>query len=326
MKRRDFLTGMFGVGCAAVARPSAAQTVRRKMVGYLSGAKQGAGEFSIDLFKASLRDLGWRDKETLDFEERWADGDASRIAGLARELVQLRPDVIAATGTSEVKALQSATSEIPVVFLLAGDPISSRLVKSISRPGENITGFAQGPQILWSKRLGLLTEMIGRQPRRLAWLGNPENTGSGPNWADAREAAERVGVEIVRINVSGAEQLESAFRDFKGLDGLLVQYDFLFVVMRKRIAEFAAQERIPAIYENRTQVLAGGLMSYGADLRENYRQGAVYVDRILKGARPGDLPVVQASRFELILNAAAAKGLALTIPDNLIARADEVIE
>jgi putative ABC transport system substrate-binding protein len=316
---------MFGLTGAGVIGQAMAQTARRKKVGYLSGVKQGAGEFTIDLFKASLRDLGWRANETIDFEERWANGDASRIAGLASELVQLRPDVIAATGTSEAKALQSATSEIPVVFLLVGDPITSRLVASISRPGGNITGFAQGPQILWSKRLGLLTEMIGRQPRRLAWLGNPENTGSGPNWADAREAAERVGVEIARIDVSRAEQLEGAFRGIKGMDGLLVQFDFLFVVMRNRIAELAAEGRIPAIYENRTQVLAGGLMSYGADLRENYRQGAVYVDRILKGARPGDLPVVQASRFELILNTAAVKALGLTVPDNLLARADEVI-
>src|SRR3981081_287148 len=192
MKRRDFLTGMFGVGCAAVASPGAAQTVRRKKVGYLSGGKQAiTGEFTIDIFKASLRDLGWRINKTIDIDQRFADGDASRLAGLASELVQLRPDVIACTGASEARALLSATQEIPVVFLIVADPISSRLVGSISRPGGNITGFAQGPQILWSKRLGLLTEMIGRQPRRVAWLGNPENSGSIPNWADAREAAER---------------------------------------------------------------------------------------------------------------------------------------
>jgi putative ABC transport system substrate-binding protein len=326
MKRREFLTGMFGVGCASVAGSGAAQTVRRKKVGYLSGGKQGiTGEFTIDIFKASLRDLGWRVNETIDIDQRFADGDASRLEGLASELVQLRPDVIACTGASEAKALLSATQEIPVVFLIVADPISSRLVASISRPGGNITGFAQGPQILWSKRLGLLTELIGRQPRRVAWLGNPENSGSIPNWADAKEAAERAGVEISKVDVSRAEQLEGAFKGIKGVDGLLVPFDFLFVVLRDRIAELAAQERIPAIYENRAQVLAGGLMSYGSDLRENFRQGAVYVDRILKGARPGDLPVVQASRFELILNAAAAKALGLTIPDNLIARADEVI-
>lgn len=325
MNRRDFLTTTFGICYAALANSSQAQTVRRKKLGYLSGGRQGTGEFTIDIFKASLRDLGWRANETIDFDERWADGDASRLAPLASELVKLRPDVIACTGTSEAKALQSATAEIPVVFLQVADPISSRLVPSISRPAGNITGFAQGPQILWSKRLGLLTEMIGRQPRHLAWLGNPENSGSVPSWADAKESAARAGVELVRIDVSGTEQLEEALKGIKGLDGLLVQFDFLFAVMRSRLAELVAQERVPAIYENRSQVLAGGLMSYGGDLRENYRQGAMYVDRILKGARPGDLPVIQASRFELILNAGAAKALGLTIPANLLARADEVI-
>jgi putative ABC transport system substrate-binding protein len=199
------------------------------------------------------------------------------------------------------------------------------LVASISRPGANLTGFAQGPQILWSKRLSLLTEMIGRRPRQLAWLGNPQNSGSIQNWADAKEATANAGVDLNRIDVSRPEELEKAFKTITGLDGLLVQWDFLFSIVSSRIAELAAQASVPAIYENRVQVLAGGLMSYGADLRENFRQGAVYVDRILKGARPADLPIVQASRFELILNTGAAKALGLTIPDNLLARADEVI-
>jgi putative ABC transport system substrate-binding protein len=284
------------------------------------------GEYTLDILKTSLRDLGWHANETIDVDERWADGVASRLAPLASELVRLRPDVIACSGTSEAKALQSATGEIPIVFLQVADPVSSRLVASISRPGGNITGFAQGPQILWGKRLELLTEMIGRQPRHLAWLGNPENSGTVPNWADAKEAAARAGVELVRIDVSRTEQLEDAFQSIKRLDGLLVQFDFLLAVMRSRLAELVAREGLPAIYENRMQVLAGGLMSYGGDLRENYRQGAIYVDRILKGARPGDLPVIQASRFELILNAGTARALGLTIPANLLARADEVIE
>jgi putative tryptophan/tyrosine transport system substrate-binding protein len=326
MNRRDFFTAMFGIGYAGMANSVEAQTVRRRKLGYLSGGRQGTGEYTIDIFKASLRDLGWRANETIDIDERWADGDASRLAPLASELVKLRPDVIACTGTSEAKALQSATPEIPVVFLQVADPISSRLVASISRPGGNITGFAQGPQILWSKRLGLLTEMLGRQPRHLAWLGNPGNSGSASNWADAKDAAARVGAELARIDISRAEELEGAFKGVKGVDGLLVQWDFLISIMSNQIAQFAAQERVPAIYENRSQVLAGGLMSYGGDLRENYRQGAMYVDRILKGARPGDLPVIRASRFELVLNAGAAKALGLTIPANLLARADEVIQ
>jgi putative ABC transport system substrate-binding protein len=322
MRRRDLLTGALGFTCAAVVDPSEAQTVRRKKLGYLSGGRQGTGEYIFDILKASLRDLGWRGNETIEIDERWADGDVSRLARLASELVQLRPDVIAATGTSETKALQAATQDIPIVFLQVADPIASGVVASISRPGGNITGFAQGPQILWSKRLGLLTEMLGRQPRRLAWLGNPGNSGSALNWADAKDAAARVGVDLARVDVSRAEELEVAFKGVKGLDGLLVQWDFLFSVL----AQLAAQERVPAIYENRAQVLAGGLMSYGGDLRENFRQGAAYVDRILKGARPADLPVIQASRFELVLNKGAAKALGLTIPDSLLARADEVIE
>jgi putative tryptophan/tyrosine transport system substrate-binding protein len=326
MRRRDLLMGALGLTCAALVDPSEAQTVRRKRLGYLSGGRPGTGGSILDILKAHLRDLGWRGNETIDIDERWADGDFSRLARLAGELVQLRPDVIAATGTSETKALQAATQDIPIVFLQVADPVASGVVASIARPGGNITGFAQGPQILWSKRLGLLTEMLGRQPRHLAWLGNPGNTGSELNWADAKDAAARAGADLVRIDVSRAEELEVAFKGVKGLDGLLVQWDFLFSFLSSQIAQLAAQERVPAIYENRAQVLAGGLMSYGGDLRENFRQGAAYVDRILKGARPADLPIIQASRFELVLNKGAAKALGLTIPDSLLAHSDEVIE
>ena len=326
MRRRDLFTGALGFTCAAVIDPSGAQTVRRKRLSYLSGGRQGTGEYILDILKASLRDVGWRGNETIDIDERWADGDVSRLPRLASELVALRPDVIAATGTSETKALQAATQDIPIVFLQVAEPVASGVVASISRPGGNTTGFAQGPQILWSKRLGLLTEMLGRQPRHLAWLGNPGNAGSALNWADAKDAAERAGADLVRIDVSRAEELEGAFKRVKGLDGLLVQWDFLFSVQSSQIAQLAAQERVPAIYENRAQILAGGLMSYGGDLRENFRQGAAYIDRILRGARPADLPVIQASRFELVLNKGAAIALGLTIPDSLLARADEVIE
>jgi putative tryptophan/tyrosine transport system substrate-binding protein len=326
MKRRDLLTGALGFTCMAVIDPSGAQTLRRKRLGYLSGASRELRESTIDILKGSLRDLGWRAGETIEFEERWADGDFSRLPRLASELVMLSPDVIVATGSSETSSLHAATRDIPVVFIQVLDPISLGGIASIARPGGNLTGLAQGPQILWSKRLGLLTELLGRPPRRLAWLGNPGNAGSAANWGDAKDAATRAGAELVRIDVSRADELDKAFMAVKDLDALLVQWDFLFAVLRNRIAELAAQTRVPAIYENRTQVLAGGLMSYGGDLRENYRQGAVYVDRILKGARPADLPVIQASRFELVLNKGAAKALGLAIPDSLIARADEVIE
>ena len=327
MRRRDLLTSALGFSCFAVIDRSEAQPIRRKRLGYLSGGKWGVGsKYTIEILRASLGDLGWRENETIDIEERWADGDASRLPDLARELIQLRPDVLATTGASESKSLQVATKDIPIVFLQVADPISSGLIASISRPGGNITGLMQGPQILWSKRLGLLTEMLGRQPRHLAWLGNPANAGAASNWADAKDAAARVGADLTGIEVSRAEDLEEAFKGIKGVDGLLVQWDFLFSTVSNQIAQLVAQESVPAIYENRAQVLAGGLMSYGGDLRENYRQGAVYIDRILKGARPADLPVIQASRFELVLNQGAAKALGLAIPSSLLARADEVIE
>jgi len=327
MRRRDLLTSTLGFSCFAVIDRSEAQPIRRKRLGYLSGGKWSVGnKNTIEILKASLGDLGWRENGTIDIDERWADGDASRLPSLARELVQLQPDVFAATGTSEAKALQAVTQDIPIVFFQVADPLSTGLIASISRPGGNITGLMQGPQILWSKRLGLLTEMLGRQPRHLVWLGNPANSGATSNWADAKDAAARMGADLTGIEVSRAEDLEGAFKGIKGVDGLLVQWDFLFSVLSNQIAQLAAQERVPAIYENRAQILAGGLMSYGGDLRENYRQGAVYIDRILKGASPADLPVIQASRFELVLNQGAAKALGLAIPSSLLARADEVIE
>jgi putative tryptophan/tyrosine transport system substrate-binding protein len=326
MKRRDMLKAALGFTCIAVTNASGAQTRGPKRIGYLSGASQDLRENTIDILEKHLRALGWRAGETIEFERRWADGDFSRLPRLASELVMLRPDVIVATGSSETTSLHAATKEIPVVFIQVLDPLSLGVVASIARPGGNMTGLAQGPQILWGKRLGLLAELLGRVPRHVAWVGNPGNAGSEANWADAKDATAQAGANLVRIDVSQADELEKAFMTAKGSDGLLVQWDFLFAVTRKRIAELATQIRVPAIYENRTQVLAGGLMSYGGDLRENYREGAIYVDRILKGARPADLPIIQASRFELVLNKSAAKAIGLTIPDSLIARADEVIE
>src|SRR6478735_4916117 len=242
MQRREFITLIGGatlaVTCSAVIDPSEAQTARRKRLGYLSGGSQSGGEFTSDVLKASLRDLGWRGSETIDIDERWADGDVSRLPRLASELVQLRPDVIAVTGSSETKALQAVTQDIPIVFHVVSDAIASGVVTSISRPGGNITGFSQGPQIVWSKRLGLLTEMLGRQPRHLAWLGNPANSGTASNWADAMDAAARAGADIAKIEVSRAEELEAAFKGLNGVDGLLVQWDFLISIMSNQIAKF----------------------------------------------------------------------------------------
>src|SRR4051812_979979 len=220
MNRRHLLMNLAGLTWFAVINPIQAQLGRRKRLGYLSGGKQGVwSDYTVEILKASLRDLGWHENGTIEIVERWANGDASHLPDLARELVQLQPDVIAATGTTESKALQNATKDIPVVFLQVADPISSGLVATISRPGGNITGLMQGPQILWSKRLGLLTEMIGRPPRHVAWLGNPGNSAAASNWADATHAVAGIGADLIKIELSRAEDLELAFKGIKGADG-----------------------------------------------------------------------------------------------------------
>lgn len=316
------------LGAAAVGLPRLAHAQRRRRLGYLSGGKIGpSAANSIAVLRSRLAELGWRDGDTIEIIERWSDGDFAILPRLARELVAAGVEVLVATGTTETRALQDATKTVPIVFMqMAVDPVTSGFVQRIAQPGGNITGFMQGPQFLWSKRLELLAELIGRSPRHLAWLGNPGNAGSEPNWRDAQDAARRTGASIARIDVATPQEIEGAFTRLEGIEALLVQYDFLLSAESERVADLAAASRLPAIYENRTQALTGGLISYGGDLRENYRQGADYVHRILNGADPARLPVVQASRFELVVNAKTAAAMGIAPPASLLARADEVIE
>ena len=326
MRRRDLLTGALGISWAEGIHAAGAQTKRRARMGWLSGGPVSP-DSPIHILKQTLHELGWKAGDTLDMEERHAQGDAAILPRLAAELVAQRPDVIGATGVTEAKALQAATRDIPIVFMqIAIDPVTAGLVASITRPGGNVTGFMQAPQLLTGKRLDLLTELLGRPPRRLGYISNPSSINIGPMRADATDAAARIGAEITHAEVNAPGEIDRVFDSVSDRDAVLVSFDFLLVGLRSRMAELAIRLRLPVMYENRLHVLAGGLMSYGGDLRENYRQGATYIDRILKGARPSDLPVVQGSRFELVLNTAAAKALGLTIPQSLLARADEVIE
>ena len=209
---------------------------------------------------------------------------------------------------------------------VAVDPVAVGLVESISRPGGNVTGIMQAPQLLSSKRLSIVTELLGRPPRRLAYTVNPGNVNGARLWIDAAEAANNIGAEIDRVDVNTPLAVAGVFAGLKDRDAIIVQYDFLLVSLRNEIADLAARQRLPVMYENQAHVLVGGLASYGADLRENYRQGALYIDRILRGAHPRDLPVVQGNRLELVLNVTTANTLGLTIPPTLLARTDEVIE
>jgi putative ABC transport system substrate-binding protein len=269
--------------------------------------------------------LGWKPGETLEIEKR--EGDASKLPRLAAEIVALRPDVIACTGETEAKALRGAAHEIPVVFMEATvDPVFAGLVESISRPGGNLTGFLQTPQLLSGQRLDILAELLGRHPQRVTYVLNPENVNAARLEADAAQAAGHIGTDLRVRLVSAPTELEPAFDGMHYFHAVIVQHDLMFVRLRKEFADLARRRRIPVMYENRSHVEAGGLISYGADLLGNYRRGAGYIDRILKGAHPGDLPVVQASRLELLLNVTTARALSLSIPPTLLARADEVIE
>jgi putative ABC transport system substrate-binding protein len=326
MRRREFLAS---AGALAAAFPGTvhAQRAQPARVGWLSAALAGSPENPLATLKETLDGLGWHIGQNLVFEERHANGEVSALPRLAFELVGLRPDVIGATGTTEAQSLQHATRDIPIVFMqVAVDPVRLGPVHSIARPGGNLTGFLQTPELLWGKRIDLLAALLGRHPQRLAFLGNPSNTSFALSWAHIHNEAARVGAEVVRADVEAAADLDGVFAKLVDRDALLVHFDFLLTGLRSEIAQRAARLRVPAIYEQRREVAAGGLLSYGPDLRDNYRQGAGYIDRVLRGARPAELPVVQGSRFELVLNLKAAKALGLAIPPSLLARADEVIE
>jgi putative tryptophan/tyrosine transport system substrate-binding protein len=325
MRRRDFITWLGGAaGASTYADLFAAQTSRIARIGILGLFPIPLEE--IDPFKTGLHALGWREDENLQIEERYADGDPAGLPRLAAELVALRPDVLIAPSTQETKALQTATSDIPIVFTTSADPVRLAIVDSIAHPGRNATGISIAPQILWGKRLELIAELIGHPLAKIAWMGDPGNAAAELNLADVMRSAEQMRFKLERLEVREPADLDRDFMAMDGSDALLVQFDWLTYNRRQQIAELAIRHRLPAIYDNRLFVVAGGLISYGADVRDNWRRGATYVYRILKGARPRDLPVEQASRFELVINLKTAKTLGLAVAPSLLARADEVIE
>ena len=325
MRRRDFITWLGGAaGAWTCADLFAAQSSRMARVGILGLFPTPIEE--IDPFKTGLHGLGWREGENLQIEERYGNGDSAGLPRLAAELAALRPDVLIAPSTQETKALQTATSDIPIVFMTSADPVGLGIVDSIARPGRNATGISITPRILWGKRLEFIAELIGHPLAKIAWLGDPENAAAELNLADVMRSAKQMRCKLERLEVREPADLDRGFMAMAGSDALLVQFDWLTYNHRQQIAELALSYRLPTVYDNRLYVVAGGLISYGADVRENWRRGATYVDRILRGARPTDLPVEQASRFELVINLKTAKALGIDVPWFLQQRADELIE
>ncbi|MGA7208307.1 MAG: ABC transporter substrate-binding protein [Pseudolabrys sp.] len=324
MKRRDFVTLLGGTAAAWPLAAFAQQPAKPPTIGFL-GADASAFAPWAAAFVARLRDLGWIEGRTIVIEYRWSEGRPERYAEIAAEFVRLKVDVIVTVGTA-VPLVKQATSTIPIVFAVAIDPVGAGLVASLAKPGGNVTGLSIQANELAGKRLELLREVMP-QLRRLAILFNADNTQPVLEMGETQAEARRLGLEVAIRAIRRAEDIAPAFKDLRAqADAVYVTVDQLIVANRTRIIAVALNERLPTIFSTRDFVKAGGLMSYGPNYSNLFRHSADYVDKILRGTKPGDIPVEQPTKFELVINLTTAKALGLTMPGPLLLRADEVIE
>jgi putative tryptophan/tyrosine transport system substrate-binding protein len=324
VNRRAFITLVGGAAASPLAA-RAQQAGKPPTIGFLGGATATAWSNWSAAFVQRLRELGWSEGRTVAIEYRWAEGRHERAAEIAAEFVRLKVDVILTSG-GVLLAAKQATSTIPIVFAVANDPVGAGFVSSLARPGGNITGLSLQTTDLAAKRLELLREVVPGI-RRLGVLANIGNAAAVPEIDEVQAAARVLGVEVAIFEMRRAEDIASAFAAFKsGAEAVYVCTDPLVLAQRARINTLAVAARLPTIYGPREHVEAGGLMSYGANFPDLFRRSAELVDKILRGAKPSDLPVEQPTKFDLVINLTTAKALGFTIPPTLLARADEVIE
>ena len=329
IRRREFITLLGGV---AAARPVAAraQQTAVPVIGFLDSRSPDALADRLRGFRQGLKDNGYVEGDNVTITYRWAENNFDRLSELAADLVRRRVAVIAATGSPLVAfAAKAATATIPIVFLVAADPVRLGLVASLAHPGGNLTGvnFLSGELV--AKQLELMRELVS-PATRVAVLVNPANvTRSESSLREAEAAARAMALQIQVVRASTSREINAAFASFEGEqrpDALFVASDAFFSSRRIQIVQLAAFHKVPAIYSEREDCEIGGLMSYGSNIIDAFRQVGIYTGHILKGAKPADLPVMQSSKFELVINAETARMLGLTVPPTLLARADEVIE
>jgi len=328
MKRRTFISLLGGAAAwPLAARAQQAERMRRIGVLMSRAADDPQGQARLAAFQQALQQLGWSDGRNVRIDLRWGENDADRARRYAQELVALAPDIFLAEATVSVTALQHVTRALPIVFAAVADPVGAGFVDSLSRPGGNITGFMNFEYGISGKWLELLKEIVPRMSRAGVLRDPTIASGSGQLGA-IQSVAPGLSVELYPINVRDPAEIERGITGFVRStdDGLIVTASPLAAVHRKLIVMLARRHRVPAIYWERTPVHDGGLISYGADLTDQFGRAAGYVDRILKGEKPADLPVQAPTKYELVLNMKTAKALGIEIPPTLLARADEVIE
>jgi putative tryptophan/tyrosine transport system substrate-binding protein len=327
VRRREFITLVSGVIVACPVVACAQQQPTMPVIGFLHYGSAKAYAHIVSAVRQGLRESGFIEGQNVAVEYRWADGQYDRLPALAGELVQRQVLAIVAAGVVAAEAAKAATTTIPIVFSSGADPIAAGIVASLNRPGGNATGVSVIAQELAAKRLQLLRELVPHT-RLIAMLINPDNPGGGTEFGDVEAAARALGLQLRKVTATNESEINAAFVAIATprVDGLIVGQDGYFVQQRDQIAGLAARYGIPAIYAFREHVVAGGLISYASSLADGYRQVGLYVGKILNGAKPADLPVIQPTKFELIINLKTANALTLPIPPLLLARADEVIE
>ena len=325
-RRGILLTLAIGATCgphAALAQRPSSRLVR---IGYLDTSSASIASIRLDRLRAGLRDLGYAEGRNMVIEVRWAESEYDRLPGLAAELLEQRLDVVVAAGPAAIQAVRQATTTVPIVFAASGDPLVFGFVQSLSRPGGNVTGVSSVGGDLSNKYLDILREAIPSLST-VAVLMNPGHPGH-PDYLRNIQAAARDTVRILPIRAPNVAQIEAAFDVIKQAraEALIVPGDGLFFSQARRIAELAVQQHLPTMFSTREPVQAGALMSYGPNLAEQFYRAATYVDRILKGAHPGDLPVEQPTTFELVINLKTAKAIGMTLRQELLLRADVLVE